>query len=103
MVSATAPARRPFPEESPLAQDHAPEAADRGARDRRPARRPRRAGRAARRGGGARCAAGRRRPLFDEAPTTVAEMKRICAEIPGPCLADNVETGRSPLLPAAEL
>jgi 2,3-dimethylmalate lyase len=41
--------------------------------------------------------------LFVEAPTTVDEMKRICAEVPGPCLANNVETGRSPLLPAAEL
>jgi methylisocitrate lyase len=41
--------------------------------------------------------------LFVEAPTTVDEMKRICTGIPGPCLANNVETGRSPLLPAAEL
>ncbi|MEP7183979.1 MAG: oxaloacetate decarboxylase [Betaproteobacteria bacterium] len=41
--------------------------------------------------------------LFVEAPTSVAEMKRICAEVPGPCLANNVETGKSPLLPAAEL
>ena len=41
--------------------------------------------------------------LFVEAPTTIGEMRRICAEVPGPCLANNVETGRSPLLPAAEL
>ena len=41
--------------------------------------------------------------LFVEAPTDVGQMRRICAEIPGPCLANNVETGRSPLLPAAEL
>jgi 2,3-dimethylmalate lyase len=41
--------------------------------------------------------------LFVEAPTTIAEMRRICAEVPGPCLANNVETGRSPLLPAPEL
>jgi methylisocitrate lyase len=41
--------------------------------------------------------------LFVEAPTSVAEMRRICAEVPGPCLANNVETGRSPLLPANEL
>ena len=41
--------------------------------------------------------------LFVEAPTDVEQMRRICAEIPGPCLANNVETGRSPLLPAAEL
>jgi 2-methylisocitrate lyase-like PEP mutase family enzyme len=30
-------------------------------------------------------------------------MRRICREVPGPCMANNVETGRSPLLPAAEL
>ena len=41
--------------------------------------------------------------LFVEAPTSVAEMRRICTEIDGPCLANNVETGLSPLLPAAEL
>jgi methylisocitrate lyase len=41
--------------------------------------------------------------LFVEAPTDVGEMRRICGEIPGPCLANNVETGLSPLLPAAEL
>ena len=41
--------------------------------------------------------------LFVEAPTTTDEMRRICAEIPGPCLANNVETGLSPLLPAAQL
>jgi len=41
--------------------------------------------------------------LFVEAPTTTDEMRRICREIPGPCLANNVETGRSPLLPAADL
>src|SRR5436190_7404411 len=41
--------------------------------------------------------------LFVEAPTSIDEMRRICREIPGPCLANNVETGLSPLLPAAEL
>lgn len=41
--------------------------------------------------------------LFVEAPTSVDQMHRICREIPGPCLANNVETGLSPLLPAAEL
>ena len=41
--------------------------------------------------------------LFVEAPTDVGQMRRICAEIPGPCLANNVETGLSPLLTAAEL
>ena len=41
--------------------------------------------------------------VFVEAPTTGDEMRRICLEIPGPCMANNVETGLSPLLPAAEL
>ena len=41
--------------------------------------------------------------LFVEAPTSTDEMRRICREVPGPCLANNVETGRSPLLPAPEL
>jgi methylisocitrate lyase len=41
--------------------------------------------------------------LFVEAPTDVGQMRRICREVPGPCLANNVETGLSPLLPAAEL
>jgi 2,3-dimethylmalate lyase len=41
--------------------------------------------------------------LFVEAPTSVDQMHRICAEVPGPCVANNVETGLSPLLPAAEL
>jgi methylisocitrate lyase len=41
--------------------------------------------------------------LFVEAPTDVGQMRRICTEVPGPCLANNVETGLSPLLPAAEL
>ncbi|HLW12475.1 MAG TPA: isocitrate lyase/phosphoenolpyruvate mutase family protein [Casimicrobiaceae bacterium] len=41
--------------------------------------------------------------LFVEAPTDVGQMRRICAEIPGPCLANNIETGLSPLLSAHEL
>src|SRR4029078_492408 len=41
--------------------------------------------------------------LFVEAPTDVAQMRRICAGIPGPCLANNIESGLSPLLPAHEL
>jgi methylisocitrate lyase len=41
--------------------------------------------------------------LFVEAPTDVGQMRRICAEIPGPCLANNIETGLSPLLSADEL
>ena len=42
------------------------------------------------------CCSSRRRPTW-------TQMRRICAEVPGPCLANNVETGLSPLLPAAEL
>lgn len=41
--------------------------------------------------------------LFVEAPTDVGQMRRICAEVPGPCLANNIETGLSPLLSASEL
>lgn len=41
--------------------------------------------------------------LFVEAPTNVDEMRRICTEIPGPCLANNIESGRSPLLSAQAL
>lgn len=40
---------------------------------------------------------------FVEAPASLAEMRRICAEIDAPCLANNVEGGLSPVLPAAEL
>ena len=41
--------------------------------------------------------------LFVEAPTNVEQMRRICSEIEGPTLANNVETGKSPLLSASEL
>ena len=41
--------------------------------------------------------------LFVEAPTSTDQMRRICREIPGPCLANNVEHGRSPVLDATEL
>jgi 2-methylisocitrate lyase-like PEP mutase family enzyme len=41
--------------------------------------------------------------IFVEAPTRAEDMRRICTEVPGPCLANNVETGLSPLLSAAEL
>lgn len=41
--------------------------------------------------------------LFVEAPLSVDEMRRICAEIPGPCMANNVEGGKSPQLDAAAL
>lgn len=41
--------------------------------------------------------------LFVEAPTGIDQMRRLCREIPGPCLANNVESGLSPLVPADEL
>jgi methylisocitrate lyase len=41
--------------------------------------------------------------LFVEAPETVEQMRRICTELDGPCLANNIEAGASPVLPAAEL
>ncbi len=41
--------------------------------------------------------------LFVEAPLTVEEMRRVCSEIAGPCLANNVEGGKTPLLPAKTL
>ena len=41
--------------------------------------------------------------LFVEAPLTVEEMRRVCSEIAGPCLANNVEGGKTPLLPAETL
>jgi methylisocitrate lyase len=41
--------------------------------------------------------------LFVEAPLSAEEMRRICSEVPGPCMANNIEGGKSPMLPAAEL
>lgn len=41
--------------------------------------------------------------IFVEAPLTVDEMARICSEIPAPCMANHVEGGKTPLLPAAQL
>ncbi|MGH6946907.1 MAG: isocitrate lyase/PEP mutase family protein [Kiloniellales bacterium] len=41
--------------------------------------------------------------IFVEAPRLIADMRRICSEIPAPCLANNIEGGLTPLLPAAEL
>jgi len=41
--------------------------------------------------------------LFVEAPTTIEDMERICREVEGPCMANNVEGGFSPLLPADDL
>jgi methylisocitrate lyase len=41
--------------------------------------------------------------IFVEAPTDREQMHRICKEIPGPCLANNLDGGASPLVPAQEL
>ncbi|MBB4265518.1 isocitrate lyase/PEP mutase family protein [Roseospira visakhapatnamensis] len=41
--------------------------------------------------------------LFVEAPRTEAQMRRICAEVQGPCMANSLETGLTPLVSAAEL
>jgi methylisocitrate lyase len=41
--------------------------------------------------------------IFVEAPLTVDEMMRICSEVPAPCMANNVEGGKTPLLAAAQL
>lgn len=41
--------------------------------------------------------------LFVEAPESIEELRRICSEIPAPCLANNVEGGRTPVLPAHRL
>ena len=41
--------------------------------------------------------------LFVEAPTDIGQMRRICREVPGPCMANNIEGGSTPVLPAAEL
>ncbi len=41
--------------------------------------------------------------IFVEAPLNVDEMRRICAEVNGPCLANNIEGGASPITSADEL
>jgi 2,3-dimethylmalate lyase len=41
--------------------------------------------------------------LFVEAPLTVDELRRVCSEIAAPCLANNVEGGKTPMLPAKAL
>ena len=40
---------------------------------------------------------------FLEAPTTEAEMRRYCAEVDGPKMANLIEGGKTPLLPPAQL
>ncbi|WP_374385129.1 oxaloacetate decarboxylase [Dongia sp.] len=41
--------------------------------------------------------------IFVEAPLTPDEMARICSEIAAPCMANNVEGGKTPLLSADQL
>ena len=41
--------------------------------------------------------------LFVEAPENETQMKRICSELKGPCLANNIEAGATPVLNAAQL
>ncbi len=41
--------------------------------------------------------------FFVEAPETVEQMRAITKGIDGPCLANNIEGGKSPVLPAHEL
>jgi methylisocitrate lyase len=41
--------------------------------------------------------------LFVEAPENEIQMKRICSELKGPCLANNIEAGATPVLNAVQL
>ncbi|MEZ5865684.1 MAG: isocitrate lyase/phosphoenolpyruvate mutase family protein [Geminicoccaceae bacterium] len=41
--------------------------------------------------------------IFVEAPRDIDQMRRICTEIDAPCMANNIEGGLTPFLPAAEL
>ncbi len=41
--------------------------------------------------------------IFVEAPNNQQEMRRICSEIDAPCMANNIEGGKSPLLPGPVL
>jgi 2,3-dimethylmalate lyase len=41
--------------------------------------------------------------IFVEAPRDEEQMLRICREIEGPCMANNIEGGLTPLLPASRL
>jgi methylisocitrate lyase len=41
--------------------------------------------------------------LFVEAPRSVDDMRRICRELDGPCLANMIDGGKTPVLPLAEL
>ncbi|MGH6927111.1 MAG: isocitrate lyase/PEP mutase family protein [Dongiaceae bacterium] len=41
--------------------------------------------------------------LFVDAPVSVEELRRVCSEIDGPCLANLIEGGKTPILPARQL
>jgi methylisocitrate lyase len=41
--------------------------------------------------------------LFVEAPLSIEELRRVCSEIGAPCMANNVEGGKTPVLPATAL
>lgn len=41
--------------------------------------------------------------IFVESPTDIDQMRRICAQIDAPCLANNIEGGQSPVLSADAL
>ena len=41
--------------------------------------------------------------LFVDAPLSVEELRHACAEIDGPCLANMIEGGKTPILPARQL
>ena len=41
--------------------------------------------------------------LFVEAPENKEQMKKICSELDGPCLANNIEAGATPILNAQQL
>ena len=41
--------------------------------------------------------------LFVDAPLSIEELRRVCSEIDGPCLANLVEGGKTPILSARQL
>ena len=41
--------------------------------------------------------------LFVDAPVSVEELRRVCSEIDGPCLANLIEGGKTPILSARQL
>jgi methylisocitrate lyase len=41
--------------------------------------------------------------LFVDAPVSVEELRRVCSEIDGPCFANLVEGGKTPILSARQL